>query len=259
MSLTIEWSRRVDHWRKEMPRHFYRPLGPVSWQGFVTQERLSPQQASLRAFAAMPPSARWGAKWEYGWFKGRVTLPAEAAGRRIVLHVDVGGESAIYVNGQPAGARDREHTHVTLAANAGVGAQYDVLIEAYAGHGPRVSTVGPVPPGRETVPEPPPQQAIVGDSTFGIWNEPMYQLWVDVETLHAVRSHLDQNSLRVSEIDAGLRQMTLSVDLEADFPEMMSGQRLEVNSAQLGPQQIQIMLTRSSVMAVMLKSAAISR
>jgi alpha-mannosidase len=214
MVLTLEWQHRLERWRQELPRHFYRPLGAVALEGFVTEEQLRPETALLREFEPVSPGTAWGPKWSYGWFRGQITLPKEAEGARIVLAVDVGGESIIFVNGQAAGARDQQHTEITLAAEGEAGAEYDLLIEAYAGHGPRVAHSGPTPPDRETVPEPGPAQAIVGETTYGIWHEDVYQLWVDIETLFQIRELLHEDSLRVQEIDRGLRDFTLIVDLE---------------------------------------------
>jgi len=221
MSLTIEWSRRLDHWRRGLKQRFYIPLGEVAWEGFVTKDQLSLEQALQGDFKPMPTGTAWGAKWEYGWFRGSVTLPQEAQGERIVLKVDVGGESAVFINGVAAGARDRQHTEITLAKAGTPGARYDIVVEAYAGHGPRVSTVGPLLPGQESVPEPGPTQAVVGQSTYGIWDEEVYQLWVDVETLFHTRNGLDADSLRVSEIDQGLREFTTIVDPEAPREEFL--------------------------------------
>ncbi|OIO94073.1 MAG: alpha-mannosidase [Anaerolineae bacterium CG2_30_64_16] len=221
MTLTPEWRRRLDHWRRELSHHFYRPLGAVVLAGFVTAEQLTAEQALARAFTPMPPGTRWGGKWEYGWFQGEFVLPEAAAGQRIVLRVDAGGESLVFVNGRAVGAKDQEHTEITLATAGEPGVRYQVLVEAYAGHGPMVDTVGPVPPGRVAVPEPGPTQAVVGESSFGIWNEDAYQLWLDVETLRHVRDNADADSLRVAEIDAGLRDFTRLVDFELPFDEMM--------------------------------------
>ncbi len=221
MTLTIEWRARIERWRDELPRHFYRPLGSLSLSGFTTVDQLTPEEALQHDFRPTPPGTPWGAKWEYGWFKGTVVLPEEAAGQRIALKVDVGAESTIFVNGQIAGAKDRQHSELTLCTDGVSGTQYDVLIEGYAGHGPRVAHAGPTPPGRETVPEPGPTQAIVNQSTFGIWEENAYQLWIDVETLCQLRDNLDPNALRVAEIDQALRDFTVIVDFELPHPEMM--------------------------------------
>jgi len=214
MTLNPEWQRRLNHWRRELPHHFYHPLGTVALSGFVTREQLTAQEALARSFQPMPPGTPWGAKWEYGWFKGELTLPAPAAGQRIALRVDVGGESLIYVNGRAAGAKDRQHSEVTLSLTGAPGERYAILIEAYAGHGPTPESIGPVPPGRLSVPEPGPTQAVVGETTYGIWDELAYQLWLDMETLHHLRHNLDSESLRVAEIDQALRDLTLIVDFE---------------------------------------------
>ncbi|NOZ26540.1 MAG: alpha-mannosidase [Chloroflexi bacterium] len=222
MALTPEWTRRIEAWKDELPKHLYRPLGTIEMQGFTTLEQLTPQEALQRDFQPMPPGTKWGAKWEYGWFKGELILPEEAEGKRIALRVDVGGESLIFVNGEPFGARDRRHHEVTLTMSGVSGTRYEILVESYAGHGPRVSHAGPTPPDRETVPEPGPTQVEVGETTFGIWEEDVYQLLIDVETLYRLRSSLDPDSLRVAEIDQGLRDFTLIADFELPHDEMMA-------------------------------------
>ncbi|MBN1977337.1 MAG: alpha-mannosidase [Anaerolineae bacterium] len=221
MSLTLEWRHRIDRWREELPRHFYRPLEIVEFSGFVTTDQLTAKEASRGDFYPMPAGTPWGAKWEYGWFKGDVLLPEQAAGHRVVLKVDVGAESAVYLNGASAGAVDERHREITLAVSGVPGAEYEVLLEGYAGHGPRVSHAGPTPPGRKTVPEPPPAQCVVGESSFGVWEEDIYQLWLDLETLWQVRENVDQELLRVAEIDAGLRDFTTTVDFELEREQML--------------------------------------
>jgi len=231
--LTIEWRRRIDNWRKELPNNLYRPLGTIELSGFLTYEQLTVQEASRRSFAPMPPGTQWGAKWEYCWFRGRVVLPEEARGRRIALVLEAGGESAVYVNGVAVGAASRRHPgmprhheilffrEITLSTSGVPGETYDVMAETYAGHGPMVAYAGPIPPGRESVPEPPPTQTAVGESTFGVWQEDVYQLGIDVETLYEVRDSIDPESLRVAEIDAGLRDFATIVDFELPNDEML--------------------------------------
>jgi alpha-mannosidase len=231
--LTKEWKRRVDNWRQELPNHVYRPLGALPVNGFLTYDQLTAEEASQGEFEPMPVGTKWGAKWEYGWFKGQVVLPEAAAGKRIVLQVDVGAESAVYVDGVAVGAASpppnwlRRHQaallyrEILLAQSGVPGATYEIMVEGYAGHGPRKSYAGPIPPGRQSVPEPPPTQAAIGQSSFGVWQEDVYQLAIDVETLYEVRENLDPDSLRVMEIDAGLRDFTAIVDFELPNEEML--------------------------------------
>jgi len=219
--LTPEWRHRIDNWRNELPRHFYRKLGPVDLSGFVTIEQLSHEEAIQRDSEPMPEGTRWGAKWEYCWFKGEAVLPNEALGERICAFLDTGGEGAVYMDGDAVGSFDRHHRYVTLSMNGVPGTRHEIAIEAYAGHGPKVFSPGPTPPDRVTVPEPGLTQAMVGECTFGVWQEEVYQLWVDVQTLYEVRDGIDQDSLRVAEIDGGLRDLTLTVDFELPREEFL--------------------------------------
>jgi alpha-mannosidase len=223
MSLTPEWLRRIDHWRKTLTKLFYTPLAQVELSGFTTFDQLSPQQAGKGTFLPMPAGTAWGRKWEYAWFKGALALPEEARGQRIALRLNPGGDSVVYINNQVAGARDQEHSEITLTRKGVPGERYEILLESYGGHGLRWSGGGPAIYGSQTIPEPPELQCQVGESSFGIWNEEIYQLWFDVETLYQLRCNLDESLLRVSEIDSALRKFTLVLDLELPLAEMMDG------------------------------------
>ena len=60
-------------------------------------------------------------------------------------------------------------------------------------------------------------------STYGIWDETIFQLWLDVNTLWELREKLDPESLRVDEIDTALRDMTLLADVEAPRLDLLAG------------------------------------
>lgn len=51
----------------------------------------------------LEPGFIWGKTWEYCWFKGTVILPKAAEGKRIVMNLDAGGESTVFVNGKAFG------------------------------------------------------------------------------------------------------------------------------------------------------------
>lgn len=226
MVLTLEWEARIERWRTGLKANFYRPLGVLDVAYCTSRDQWTPRQALSRTFKPILSGTRWGAKWEYGWFRTALVLPRGALKRRIELKMDVGAESRVLINGREAGGRDNCHEYIMLAQRGKPGQRFDILIEAYAGHGSCPCGGGPAtPPGRITVPEPPPAQDIMGQCTFGIWEEDIYQLWCDVETLYGLRSVLDSNLLRVDAIDAGLRDFTLLVDLEAPYVEMLNGIR----------------------------------
>lgn len=218
MSLTPEWRGRIDHWKWTLEKLFYVELGAVPLSGFVTGDQLSPRQALQKTFKPMPPGTPWGAKWEYAWLRGSVKLPAEAEGGRVVFHTADNhgffGEGRVLVNGREAGGRDREHREITLATRGKAGTRYEILMELYAGHGDTPCGGGPAPLERPTVPEPPARQRSLGRASFGLWDEDLFQAWLDLHTLLEVRDALDANSLRVAEIDAALRDFTVLADLE---------------------------------------------
>lgn len=243
MSLTPEWRFRIERWRDVLPGLFFVPLGEMTVEGFVSADQLSAEEAAGRAFAPMPAGTPWGAKWEYGWFRGRVTLPEAAKGERIALvagaarggsfTLDPGGEGRYLVNGRDAGAVDWGRPFHTLTPAGTPGETFDILMEIYAGHGGTPCGNGPVPWGVESVPEPPARQRAVPVYSYGIWQEEVYQAWLDLTTLFELRDHLDPESLRVAEIDAALRDFTAIADPELPRPELLAS--LAAGRARLRP------------------------
>jgi len=224
VALTNEWRCRIDKWHKAAAELFYRPLGQVDLSGFVTREQLAPAEAAKREFRPMPPGTRWGGKWEYAWLRGSIVVPGEAAGGRLVMHLQTATQGElVWVDGVACHGWGRQH--VLLARSAEAGRKIDLLAEVYAGHGPRPCGGGPVADGAATVPEPPPTQVEMGATTFGLWQEDVYQLWLDVQTLLELRDKLDANSLRVSEIDQAMRDYTLMFDPELPREEMLASAR----------------------------------
>ncbi len=223
MSLTLEWRHRIMAWRHELAKHLYKPIGPVPVEAAFTKKQYRLEEAlDELAFKPIEPGTPWGSKWEYGWFRGEFIIPDSAKGRMIALTMDVGAESAVYINGDYAGAVDEYHKVILLTDKAQAGEAFSVVLEAYAGHGPQEWRSGPTPPDRETIPEPPDHQRTVGESHFGIWQEVAFQLTMDVETLWEVRESIDEDSLRVMEIDDGLKDFTLIADFEAPHAEMLA-------------------------------------
>lgn len=225
MSLSSEWKGRLGYWEKRLKEQFYLPLGELDMKGFVTLEQLSADEAAAREFVPMPAGTRWGAKWEYGWFKAEAELPPEAMGKRIVLDINLGGEAVVFIGRKAAGnrradwVRQKHHfiSDMLLCGKGLPGKKYEIVLECYAGHGERKCDIGPVPPETPSPYEPEGAQAEVGKSTYGIWNEAAYQLWLDMRLLLDIRNNLDPGSLRTAEIDRALKDFTLIVDFELPY------------------------------------------
>ena len=204
MALTPEWEHRIKLWENALWESVYEPLNNVELEGHATTLRLSPEQAVAGNFKPMPLGTQWGAKWEYGWFRAVIAAPTEAQGKRLVVRLDTGGESLVWINGKVMGSMGWAHNEITLTRSAKAGERFTLLFETYAGHGRITVGDGPNRSGFQTVPEPPPAQVKVGECTFGIWREEVYQLAVDFTTLCELRGRLDPLSLRVAQIDEGL-------------------------------------------------------
>lgn len=219
-----EWKRRIDRWMDLMPKLFYKPVGGIPFKGFVTKERIAPEEAARRKFGEMPVGTPWGGKWEYGWFKATVSIPKELSGKRIAIKVMSGGESVVFSNGSDLGGNSVagwDHVNdiggrlLTLASKAKGNETFELLVEGYAGHGKRECGGGPSAYGTEMVPKTPATQVVVGESSFGVWNEDIFQLWLDAETLRQLHDELgDKESLRAANIAQALQDMTLAVDFE---------------------------------------------
>lgn len=221
MAMDSEWSDRIKHWRRVMESLVFRPLGEAPLSGFVTQDHLTPAQAAKGKFKPMPKGTPWGAKWEYGWFRCEFTLPREAAGQRIAISMPLPQDILVFQDGRLTGSINRGHPELTLTRKARGGETYRLLMEAYAGHGPRPVDTGPVPHGREPIAPTPATQRKLDALTFGIWNEELFQARMDFETLWTLRSRLPGDSLRADQVDQALKDFTCLVDLELPHEEMM--------------------------------------
>ena len=219
MKLIEEWNQRIQIWIKELEEQWYKPLDEIIFKGYFTKDHLSDKEAKSGSFRQMLPGSTWGEKWEYGWFKGEITIPKGCEGQRIYLKPGIGGEMLIWINGRIVGAKDFGRDGVTLTRSAEEGDSFEILAESYAGHGPRLEHAGPNPPERIAVPEPPKHQVIVERSTFGIWNEDAYLLSMDVQTLYQLYRSLDAKSLRAQKIREGLEEFTKTADFEVPFAE----------------------------------------
>ena len=210
-------AQRIHAWRQEMKNHLHTPIGTVDFEGFTTFDRLTPQQAGAHDMQPYPAGTKWGACWEYGWFRTAFTLPAECEGRRVVLLPGLSGEQLIYVDGQARGSNDKGRDYVVLRREAKAGEKISVLMESYADHGARLENMGPCPPERPAIPPVPEKQCNVKPSVLALWNEDAYQLYLDVEILCDLLPQLDGKSLRYQKVAKALKDFTRTADFELPF------------------------------------------
>ena len=221
-----EIAEQLRHVIDALAADLYHPMGEIALAGFRTDEELTPEEAEKRPRESWPAGTVWGQPREYAWMFADITLPPETRGERIVMSLNPGGEATLFLNGKAFGARraDRlDHPHqyaedLTLAMNAAGGERYHLAMEVYAG------TPLPANPSRPVFPEEGvryarTEPAVTGRSTFGLWNEEAYQLWLDLTVLRDVHGYLDGNDAFREALEAGFARLLDMLDLEQALPE----------------------------------------
>ncbi|MDD3336463.1 MAG: glycoside hydrolase family 38 C-terminal domain-containing protein [Eubacteriales bacterium] len=222
-----EWSDRLLHWVATLEKDFFQPVGELHFQGFTTYEHMSYEQASCQDFTTFPSDTPWGDEWEYLWLRAIVPLPENKAKQPLVLKLQPGGESCIYVNGNAfgtyrAGWVGIEHHYMVdnyLDEDIACNGRFELMLEVYAGHFYPNGQInfcapGPVLPGSYENERKGTPRAVLGKSEIGYWNEIAYQLWLDVKTLEQTMQQMEAHSLRARKIEKALQEFTLRVDFE---------------------------------------------
>lgn len=228
-TMNSEYMARIEHWTRTLKDDFYEPLGEIDFEASRTMEELSLEQAKELDYVPVKPGYTWGKTWEYCWFRTQIKLGQEAAGKRIVLNLAPGGESALFLNGKSFGTYRAEWVSVwhhyiednTLTRCAEENDEFEFYMETYAGQYYPVAPsgecgVGPVLPGSYQDPLKEGERRVLGVSTYGIWNEDAYQLYMDVATIGRLLEVVEPTSLRAVKLARALEEFTLIVDFEQE-------------------------------------------
>ncbi len=218
-----QWDDRFAICAKELPRHFYSKSEEIPVTGFTTRERLSFEEACRMAgkeATPIKPGTAWGNLWEYGWFFASFTVTEELAGKHLVFLPGVGEEMLVWVDGVVSGAVDLKHSYVTLTKNAIPGQTIEIVMECYAGHGPRLEDGGYCREGEPVFDETDGPQLVIKPSFGAVWQEEIFQAAMDYLTLYSLLSRLPQKSLRAMKVTEGLKKFVTMVDLELPEEEL---------------------------------------
>ena len=213
-----QWEDRLRIWAEQLEKRYVRWVAEVDTAWCTSFDHLTPEEAARRTFRPAPVGLRWGAKWEYGWFRACFTVPEALDGERLVVSLGASEEMLVWVNGREAGSLDKKHRQLTLSRAARAGETYHILAECYAGHGVRNEGAGPVGVGEEPVPEVTGPQQTVAPSRVGVWNEALFQAAMDYLTLYSLVRQLPERSLRAQRIYDGLKRFTCVADFELPEP-----------------------------------------
>lgn len=219
MALSEGYIRKINYYIENIPKRIYKPINNVYFESFYTFDRLTLEQAMQQKRKPATEGEAWGVKWEYGWFFSKIIIPEGYDGERIVFKASI-GECIVYVNGRICGALDKQHKEITLSQNAVAGQEYDIALEVYGGHDGLEDTLDQIH-GFAILPEcknyefpDDVKQKIVKNGSIGVWNDVVFQCWMDINVLYDLRNNLDDNSLRKSQIDKGLKKASDIIDIE---------------------------------------------
>ena len=221
-----EIREQLAHVIEALEADLYHPIGEIELEGFLAPGALTLAEAETYARTPWPAGKVWGKAWDYAWMFGSFTVPEEARGERIVMDLNPGGESVLFVNGKVFGARradrmDHPHQYISdqvVCRKAEGGEQFSIAMEVYGG------TPLPEHPSRPVFPEEGVTftrsgRVSTGKSTFGWWNEEAYQLWLDLTVLRDVHDYLDPHDGFREALAEGFSRMLDTLDAELPLPE----------------------------------------
>jgi len=107
---------------------------PVEMCETLDHFRVEPGGDAKVRWRPVPVGARWGDDGVTAWFRGDVRLPKYCEGRKVFLRAKTGGETLLFVDGDPRGAFDTWHPVVMMSRKGVGGRKYHISLEAYAGH-----------------------------------------------------------------------------------------------------------------------------
>ena len=211
MALNEEYIRKIEFLQGSLTKRMYEKLQSVQFRAFFTYDRLTFDDAKTQTAEPIQSGTAWGKKWQYGWFFAEVNVPKND--KKVLFMADL-GEGLVFVNDKVIGALDKEHTAIDLSEFSGQTAK--IAMEVYAGHsGDELPpcTRAALPGDELDFPDEI-YQRTVKDGSIGIFNEDVFMLWMDINTLYDLRNNLDKNSLRLAKIDKALEKACNIIDIE---------------------------------------------
>ena len=96
MSLPVKNKlNRVDQTVRQLPQAVYITLGELKVSAWRTDEPVSFANRESGEPISIQTGDVWGKLWDCAWFHFTGTVPKDAAGKSVVLLIDLGGEGLI--------------------------------------------------------------------------------------------------------------------------------------------------------------------
>ncbi|WMT88435.1 glycosyl hydrolase-related protein [Pelagibacterium sp. 26DY04] len=133
---------KIDHTLATLRSRIFTPLDtPVALKFLAgtADDRPRALSGDTEDWRQVTGDLAWGEPDAYFWFAGSVTIPEEAQGRRVFLHVDAqfgsmmgrsDPQCLVRVDGKLAQGVDGNHRELLLTEHATTGTRYEIMIEA---------------------------------------------------------------------------------------------------------------------------------
>ncbi|HQI75294.1 MAG TPA: glycoside hydrolase family 38 C-terminal domain-containing protein [Candidatus Latescibacteria bacterium] len=125
--------RQIGNRLNELFAALYRNRTPITgWQTYVAGPGQYPAPIPVDGWIPYELGDDWGGYDVTQWFKARVQIPREMAGRTVAAILNPGWEALCYLNGAPAQGLDRNRSEVVLTTCAKGGEEFEIVVEASA-------------------------------------------------------------------------------------------------------------------------------
>ncbi len=201
-------ARRLAVFSQEVlePRMYPRTV-PLAAAVFQCAQPIPYAAAVRQEYKPVPPGWRWGPLWSTAWFRLRGQIPADFAGRPVVLRFSSGTEALLWDNGIPRQGFDPNHRTALLAGAARGGEPVERFVEA-ACNRPLGATFfwWETPDERARWQQPEPGQLDLCE--LAIYDPAVWRLWCTYEFARRLLLLLPEDVPRTRRLRAVLEEVT---------------------------------------------------
>ncbi len=208
----------------------YHPVADLEVRAHVTAEPVAYEKRASGKKLVLRPGEKWGGLFDCAWFHFVGKVPAEAAGQRVVLLIDVNGEACVYSNkGEPVQGLTNINSGFDLSL--GMPGKRVVPLVNRAMGGEKVDFWADA--GGNDLFGKLREGGTLKEAKIAIENVAMHQLWYDYEVLEELMRQLPENSAQHQQI---LRALCQVADVLCAFTEKEAREAIAILAPHLAKQ-----------------------
>lgn len=222
---------RLAEFKRKIESKIYTKVAALAVEAYVTEEPvIYTERLSGAHLKEIKPGDKWADLWGCAWFHFEGKVPAEAAGSKVVLLIDVNGELCLV---------DTEGTPEQGLTN--INSEFDT---SHGLPGKRVVNIAAAAIGNEVIDVWADagcndlfgmyRSGTLKEADIAICNEEMRQLFYDYEVLLELAMHLPANSSRRAQIMQALYDVSLQMNVFDEMHTIQARERLAPELAKRG-------------------------